>query len=95
MCVVYPPWYECVVSSRVQRVDVTVGIIKGPVPKVLGQLKRHLPLCQCDLFTMPYVHFTTEIKHYHLTRKREPRKTNIDDIYYILFTFILMTNWLP
>lgn len=61
-----PPWYESVVSSGVQRVDVTVGIIEGAVPKMFGQLKRHLPLCQCHLFTVPDVNFTTKVKHKHL-----------------------------
>lgn len=61
--------YEWVALSRVERVDVTVGVVKGAVPQVLGQLKGHLPLCQCHFLSMPYIHLTAKVKDQNLHTK--------------------------
>lgn len=42
--VCFPPGYERVVASRVQRVDVTARIVKQPVPEVFGELEGDFPL---------------------------------------------------
>lgn len=44
VCVYFPPGYECVVASRVQRVDVTARVVKQPVPEVFGELEGDFPL---------------------------------------------------
>lgn len=44
-CAAAAPGNERVALARVQRVDVTVLIVKGSVPQVLGQLECYLPLC--------------------------------------------------
>lgn len=69
-----PPGYERVAASRVQRVDVTAGVVKHPVPKVLGKLEGHFPLGQRHLFTMPNVHLTAEVKDQHLQTGTETQR---------------------
>lgn len=63
--------YEWVALSRVERVDVTVCVVEGAVPQVLGQLEGHLPLCQCHFLSMPYVHLAAKVKHQNLHRNTE------------------------
>ena len=63
MCV---PGDECVASSRIQGVDVTVGVVEGAVPQVLGQLQGHLPLGQSHLTAVPHIHLTAKVKDQHL-----------------------------
>lgn len=63
--------YEWVALSGVQWVDVTVCVVEGAVPQVLGQLEGHLPLCQRHFLSMPYVHLTTKVKHQNLHRNTD------------------------
>lgn len=44
-CAAAAPGNERVALARVQRVDVTVLIVKGSIPQVLGQLECYFPLC--------------------------------------------------
>ncbi len=67
----FVPRYKCIALSRVQRINITVGVVKGAIPQVLCQLKSHFSLCQRHLLTMPYVDLATKIKHQHLDVKQE------------------------
>jgi hypothetical protein len=63
------PGDERVTFPGIQRVDVTVLIVKGPIPQVLCQLKCYFSLGQCDFFPMPHVNFTAKIKHQDLGKR--------------------------
>lgn len=58
--------YEWVALSRVQWVDVTVGVVEGSVPQMFSQLEGHLPLCQRHFLPVPDIHLTAEVKHQNL-----------------------------
>lgn len=60
------PGYERVAAAGVQRVDVTAGVVKRPVPEVFGELEGHFPLSKNHLFAVPHIHLTAEVKHQHL-----------------------------
>lgn len=68
--------YEWVALSRVERVNVTVCVVEGAVPQVLGQLEGHLPLCQRHCLSVPYVHLAAEVKHQNLHRNTDRGRLN-------------------
>lgn len=64
----FSPGNECVAASWVQRVDVTAGVVKYPVPEVFGKLEGYFPLSKRHLFTVPHVHLTAKVKDQHLLK---------------------------
>lgn len=63
--------YEWIALSWVKWVDVTVCVVEGAVPQVLGQLEGHLPLRKRHFLPVPYVHLTAKVKHQNLQQETD------------------------
>lgn len=69
----FSPGYECIAASGVQRVDITAGVVKHPVPEVFGELEGYFPLSEGHLFTVPHVHLTAKVEDQHLRQATQQR----------------------
>lgn len=70
-------WNEWVTLSWVQWVDVTVCVVEGAVPEMLGQLESNLPLRQSHFLPMPDIHLTAKVKHQNLHNNPKNRQDEV------------------